>query len=209
MKKAMIAVLVLSVITVAPVFGAVSSYTDLVPTNDAYTRQKTSEANKTFNNNELWVGTEGGNSIYSFLTFDLATIPQVDSAYLWLYNKAAESKTVNATAYTLNATWNESSLTWNNQPALVTSGATTALKAAGWYSWDISSFAKAAQGGTLSFAIAGTGDKTFKLVSSEATGGNNPYLRITPVVPEPISSALFLVGGTVLAVRQYRKKRKA
>ena len=54
------------------------------------------------------------------------------------------------------------------------------------------------------------GDWTVRADYSSAGGADSETFKFkVNAVPEPVSSALFLVGGVALAVRQYRKRKNA
>lgn len=210
MRKIIVLFVLIALALCGTAYAAVPiSYFDLTASDDASINEK-SPTNNYGGNAELRVGKDSNKSIFSLLKFDLSAFTNIDSAYLWLYKNSGDSVTFNITPYATATGWSESSVTWNTRPAIGVAGtAVSVTPTNGWYSWDLTSFAQSAQGGALSFVLEGSGanSKYFSFSSGEGAT-NNPYLRVTPVVPEPISSALFLVGGAAMAVRQYRKRKK-
>ncbi|HDO25952.1 MAG TPA: DNRLRE domain-containing protein [Nitrospirae bacterium] len=161
---------------------------------------------------ELWTGSWYGNSTYqtrSYLDFDLSGITNISEASLWLYQGYSEGSTdVYATAVT--SAWDETTITWNNQPAIgALADTTTVGNTSGWYFWDLTSLAQANETSTLSVALHSASANAGKVYyASETSSGNAPYLQVS-VVPEPISSTLFLVGAATMGFRRFRKMKKA
>ncbi len=60
---------------------------------------------------------------------------------------------------------------------------------------------------TLPGQEAFTVDNVLTNMNTVKIGGSNTDVFATTVVPEPVSSALFIVGGAVMGVRRYWKKR--
>jgi len=206
MKKLIIMVALLAIFFSGTAYAGAG---DISASADAYVWEKTKDTNyggNSFFGNVLGTGKFLHNSVYSFLAFDLAAISNTQSAYLWLYGGSVMGSS-DVTVWSTDTGWNENTITWNNMPDNFTQGATTAVNTAGrWYSWDVSSFVNAAEGSTLSLALTGNGNH-LQIYGSSDIGCKAPYIRVT-AAPEPISSALFLIGGTVLAVRQHRKRKK-
>jgi len=82
----------------------------------------------------------------------------------------------------------------------------TSVGSLDWYSWNVTSWADLAVGDEFSLGLTSTGSRTFLTSESPI---NKPYLRVTgTLVPEPVSTVLFITGGSVLLVRRIRKGRK-
>jgi len=153
---------------------------------------------------ELWTGTFSGLNTRSYLAFDLSGYAGIQGATLYMYQGTSMSAS-DVSAYSTSA-FNESTITWNNQPGLGSFASLTNVgNTMGWYAWDVSSLAQLAAGGNLYLAMGsnGTGHVYY---ASETQTGYAPYLAVT-AVPEPISTALFVLGGATLAVRRIRRKK--
>jgi hypothetical protein len=64
----------------------------------------------------------------------------------------------------------------------------------------------------IDFTLDSGGENLYFYINSDSPTNNILGVTVAvsaPVVPEPISSILFLTGGVVLVGRKYLKKRKA
>lgn len=150
---------------------------------------------------ELWTGNFWGPwNTRSYLKFNLSGIPNVQSAVLWVYNGVGSGQgssyaPATVVAFSTSTCWTENGITWNNQPALQGTGVSTTVgNAAGWYSWDVTSFANSASDGDLSIALTSTG-AGHVYYASETSSGYDPYLEV--VVPEPATIITFGSFGLI------------
>ena len=192
--------------------------TNFGATNDAYVYEGSSGNDNFGSATTLLVASPSGsnNDYWSYLQFDIAsalTNQTVTAADLYLYCTSTSSygsRTVNVFDTANN--WTEGNIIWTNKPSTGTADGTVTIPKSGfgaWYSWNVLSLINTSEA-PQSFLVktSSTGNTIINFASSEfSTASLRPYLKVT-AVPEPISSALFLIGGTMLAVRQYRKKRK-
>ena len=165
---------------------------------------------------ELWAGLFSGTNTRTYFKFDLSDYSSVQSAYLYMYadDYNTGSSTINSystSSYYKNSAslWTETGLTWANQPDLGTAGGSTLVGAGnGWYAWDVTSLAQGASGDMFSLALASSGAMKIFYADETDSVAFRPYLSVT-AVPEPISTALFVLGGATLAVRRIRKAKKS
>jgi len=146
---------------------------------------------------ELWSGVfTGGTESRSFLKFNLAGLPAVNSAVLWLYNgvdygPGSGWQAADVGAYSASSAWTEGTLAWGNQPAPDAFGSTTNVgSAAGWYSWDVTSLIQPQAGLSASIALVSSGDAHI-FYARETETGYMPYLDVDCTVPEPATLVLF------------------
>lgn len=189
-------------------------------------------ATKNFGDSDkLWAGTtvndatekvDGTYFARSYLKFDLSSFNNIENAYVWLYAVDSDWNTrfpgqgighSNITVYRESESWNETTLTWHDAPNFYNNaqGPTVVVDEGSWYSWNVSTFAKNAQGGNLSLVFASneSANDPFSIFeSSETLSGHAPFLGVNTVkvVPEPVSCALFLLGGGALAMIRRGKK---
>ncbi len=160
---------------------------------------------------ELWTGNFWGPwNTRSYLKFNLSSIPNVQSAVLWVYNgvscgKGSSYVPATVVAFSTSTCWTENGITWNNQPALQGAGVSTTVgNAAGWYSWDITSLAKTAAGRNLSIALASDG-AGHVYYASETCSGYDPYMEV--VIPE--SANMITFGSFIFVFLPFIIKRRA
>jgi hypothetical protein len=185
----------------------------LNPTNDAFT-QNTLPTTNFGNNVNLSVINVSGIISQSYLQFDLSGYSNIESAYLCLYESYGPGSYL-ISVYSTTTNWTESTLTWNNQPALTGASVSLPSNTANPYSFDVTSFAQAAAGGSLSLGIKGATSSTTTFRSSEnSLTTATPCLLVTctppPAIPAPGSLVLVALGLLGLAVvsRQERWLRR-
>jgi len=153
---------------------------------------------------ELWSGVfSGGAESRSFLKFNLAGLPAVNSATLLLYNGVEGAQAADIGAYSTGTSWTEGMLTWNNQPALDAFGSVVNVgSAAGWYSWDVTALIQPQAGLGASIALVSAG-AAHTFYARETETDYMPYLDVDCTVPEPATLALF---GALLPLVISRRK---
>lgn len=141
---------------------------------------------------ELWSGVfSGGAESRSYLKFNLAGLPAVNSATLWLYNGVDGAQAADISAYSTGTSWTEGALTWDNQPAIDAFGSVMNVgSAAGWYSWDVTSLIQPHAGLGASIALVSSGS-AHTFYARETETGYMPYLDVDCTVPEPATLVLF------------------
>lgn len=159
-----------------------------------------------------------------YAQFSLSSAPlasDIVSASLYLNIGGAYLSGSTATAGSINHASNSSGATGSAAQRIGGNELVSTIMpsiATGWNSFDVTSYIlndinNGYGWAAFSFDPDGSGDYDNRFAGfsfSSAEGGAPAYLRIsTAVAPEPISSALFLVGGAAMAVRQYRKRKKA
>jgi len=197
MKKIIILTAVLGMLC----FG--QAYADnLSPTDDAGVLGSIA-ANTNYGNVDVMGTSSLGRS---YLKFDLTQYSNIDSAILYLYNTNLTGS-VNVSAYLSGNNWDEGTVTWNNKPSLSGTPVVTSVGTFNWYAWNVTSWADLSAGNEFSLGLTSTGSRTF--LTSESFLANKPYLCVAgTMVPEPISTALFVLGGSVLLARRMRKAKK-
>jgi len=152
----------------------------------------------------------------AYLKFDLTNYDNIDKAYLWMYRvkdpwEYNDPDKGNVSVSMQSNDWNEHTITWENSPAFDNNVTKTSIYIdepdGGWVSWNVSNFAKQAQGGNFTLVLSSA--QPFHIFeSSETSNGHSPFLGIN-VVPEPISCLLFGIGGLTLAASRKLKRRRS
>jgi hypothetical protein len=144
------------------------------------------------------------------------------SASLWLYQydyNYSPGDTVNVRG--VAADWDEASLTWNNKPAFSPEIAGTLVLVEGnnqWREWGgLESVVSSWGANAANYGLAlennsdlVSGELFSRFYSSEySDAGKRPYLQVrtaSVAAPEPVSLALFAVGGGILGFARIRKR---
>ena len=161
--------------------------------NDAYVDEENPDINY---GNENLVMDNIGDRKYSYLKFDISTIPSemlITSAnvYLWCYAIQGGDYT-RIYAYSVeNDDWNETAITWNNRPNVVTFLSENSGEHLAWWKWDVKAFVETEYGGdnTVSLCLV-PGDLNvyiIKFLSKEWWNPEfKPYLEVTYAIPATI-----------------------
>lgn len=129
---------------------------------------------------------------YSYLRFDLSTLPSVSGAKLRLFgkrNSLQNSFIKVAVSGLANSTWNESSITWNNRPSQDTVflgivDVNAAPTSAGqYYEWDVSDYvstAKKSGAKLISFFLSNPEiTEAYVMFNSKEAPSSKPQLVVT------------------------------
>lgn len=163
----------------------------------------------------------GAQSYLKFASGDLGALSgPVASASLWIYQYQATYSSGDAiNLHAVTADWSEGALTWDNKPVSGAAVVSTVALTEGNECWREFTgleglLAAWISGGNYGLMLEndgdGVGEELFaRFYSSESVAEHRPFLSITmesPVTaaPEPLSAALFSLGG--LALARMRKK---
>ena len=164
------------------------------PNGDAYVDEENSDIN--YGTWENLVMDNRVNRKYSYLTFDISTIPSemiITSAnlYLWCDARVGGGYT-RIYAYSVeNDDWNETAITWNNRPDAVTFLSEYSGDVRAWWNWDVKAFVESEHGGDKTASLClmpGDGNKfNTKFMSKEWWNPEyKPYLEVTYVLSATI-----------------------
>jgi len=164
------------------------------PNNDAYVDQENPDIN--YGTNENLVMDNIGNKKYSYLKFDISTIPSertITSANLYLWGHAREGgEYTRIYAYSVeNDGWNETTITWNNRPDAVTFLSEYSGDVRAWWNLDVKAFVEQEYGGdkTVSLCLI-PGDLNEYITKFSSKEWWNPeyipYLKVTYAIPATI-----------------------
>ena len=159
--------------------------------------------------------------VKGLIEFDISSFQgtTIDSATLSLYQWMNYPHTLTLGLYRVTSAWNESTVTWNTMPTIDATPVSTLTMTDGysatWRAWDVTDVVQDWSSGTyenyglMISRISGT--EQIGLLSSEndimGSDAYDPILSVSyTVVPEPVSSVLFLIGGATLGFRYFRKQ---
>ncbi len=161
---------------------------------------------------ELWTGSFDGYETGSYLkATGLNSITNIIGASLKLYAGQTTGISSVSAYYVPTNSWNAATLTWNNQPdfSTFTLLSTASITGNGWYSWDVSGIGEIPgdHDAVSLLLIAESGDPVSVFYGSETLTGYAPRIEFTTnTAPEPISSALLLIGGGALGfIRRFKR----
>ncbi|GEM_PF-1848452 len=147
----------------------------------------------------------------------------IESASLFLYQyQGTNSQGDMLNIHRVNSDWNESSLSWSSARPTYDSAAVSFLNISGeanivgWREWSglenvVSGWGSGANYGVaLENHLDNNKEELFaRFYSSEYSDpGLRPYLKVSTVTPEPVSSALFLMGALPLFLLNRRIRAK-
>ncbi|MFH1238874.1 MAG: DNRLRE domain-containing protein [bacterium] len=215
--KSKLAVLTFAAVAVVVLQSAVyaqSTYT-FWASEDAWVN----EANPTVNyGNSTYISVKDRSGLaegyirFSQQSLDSLAGQKIGSASLFLYQyQGTNSPGDILSLHRLNSDWSESVVSWNNRPGydLTTVGflnITGETNTLGWREWTGLKDTVSGWPGSSNFGLAlennrdSQNDELFaRFYSSEYSNpALRPFLRVT-TTPEPISAALFLLGGGILS----------
>jgi PKD repeat protein len=170
----------------------------LTPTADAYVRGGSANANQNFGSaTTLTVqqNNSSGSNRWTYVKFDLSSVPSVTSAKLRLFGalSATTSVTVQTAAFSVsNTTWIESGtggITWNNKPASGSTALATVTMVNNsttqrWYEWDVTAYLqqeKAAGRNVVTLALKNLANSSpFDRFNSKEATSNRPEVFVVP-----------------------------
>lgn len=166
-------------------------------TDDSYVNEESKSTNYGNDANLVVQSRHTGKNYYSFIEFDLSSIPPgatITSATLNLYAISVPSSSRTYEVQRSNQSWSESTINWNNKPGVLGISVTNTIgTTVGWKVWDVTSDVQTFYGGSNNYGWrikdsvddAGGGGETSTFDSSESSNVQNlPYLYITFTPPE-------------------------
>ncbi len=147
---------------------------------------------------------------------------QIESASLFLYQyQGTNSPGDILNFHRVNFDWSEASLSWNSRPSYDLTPVSSLniigeLNTAGWREWTglentVSGWVEGPNFGlALENHLDNNKEELFaRFYSSEYSNPElRPYLKVTTVTPEPVSSVLFLLGSGVLVCFRHKRARR-
>jgi hypothetical protein len=166
----------------------------LAPTADSYVRASNAGSNfGTATTVTVQQGSTTSNQRWTYLKFDLASVPTITNAKVRLFGAVSATTTtaIQTAVYSVsNTTWTETGLTWNNKPASgSTALATTTIvnnsTAARWYELDVTAYLaaeKAAGRNVVTLALKNLANSTpfVSFTSREGAAANRPQVLVVP-----------------------------
>jgi hyaluronate lyase len=201
--KAISAALVIAGSILLP--GSAAHAVTLNPPADAFVISWLPTYNNGINGVVISAGVNASGEIRSFLQFDLTTVTNVGSAILYLYNNSGTGTAPTIGVYETSNSWTETGVNWNNQPSVLGSPVDHTVAAAGWYAWDVTSFAQDNVGGQFSLTLRGTGGARSFASNESSPIANRPRLEVAPI-PEPSEWTMLLIGLGVIGFMARRRR---
>lgn len=176
-------------VNVAPVSAAAAVQT-LNPVNDAMVQDGSAASTNFGSSTDLVLKNHSaGYNRETYLTFNISSFANAESAVVRLYGRIADSTGTNlpVAIYPVGtATWSESTITWNNRPPNNSTASATAIipnSTARWHEWNVTSYVQQqkAQGRSqVSFKLKAVNYYAARFVfnSSEAAS-NRPELVVS------------------------------
>lgn len=186
------------------------------PSHDTFADGQPGQEALTHDNQGLGVASSsfpapGGRLNNTFLMFDVTYTGSLSSATLWLYNLQATGAGTIGVYAVADDSWTEGSVTWNNQPTWPAPSPwntplATSAAAAGWMSFDVTSWVTAqhAGDGVASFAVVmespfGFDVSVFEDREDSFSSGNGPYLYLANVTAvDLVSFTATPINGEIL-----------
>lgn len=181
-----------AIVTSAPISVKVTA--TLAFTDDSYVRA--SSSNSSFGTaTELTVqqGNSNSNIRWTYVKFDLSTIPTVTNAKVRLFGRVSATTTtaINTAAYSVvDTSWTETGIKWSNKPATGTTALTTVAivnnsTTARWYEFDVTAHLQAEKAAgrnvvTLAFKNLANSTPYVTFASRQGTAANRPQVLVVP-----------------------------
>ena len=161
------------------------------PNSDAYVDQENPDIN--YGTWENLVMDNIGDKKYSYLKFDISTIPPekiITSANLYLWHYAREGGGFpRIYAYSVeNDDWNETTITWNNRPDAVTFLSENSGDVRAWWKWDVKAFVEKEYGSDKTVSLCLIPGDLNEYLAEEFRSKEwwnpeyRPYLEVTYVI---------------------------
>lgn len=165
------------------------------PDNDAYVDQENPDIN--YGTCENLVMDNIDNKKYSYLKFDISTIPSekiITSAnlYLWCNARVGGRYTRIYACSVENDDWNEATITWNNRPDAVTFLSEYSGDVGAWWNWDVKAFVEKEYGGDKTASLCLIPGDLNEYLAEEFMSKEywnpefKPYLEVTYVLSATI-----------------------
>jgi len=181
-----------AIVTSPPITVKVTA--TLAFTADSYVRASSSNSNfGTATELTAQHGSSNSNIRWTYVKFDLSTIPTITNARVRLFGRVSATTTtaINTAAYAVvDTSWTETGIKWSNKPATGTTALTTVAivnnsTTARWYEFDVTAHLQAEKAAgrnvvTLAFKNPATSTPYVTFTSRQGTAANRPQVVVVP-----------------------------